>query len=118
MNELEKSGDWLKLKPVDRARILESNGLDPIPDLSIGTDQVLMGCLEDTGIQDWNNRLLALKTRIGQAREEAARLLTPKAVTIRPPSATLNSRKEVETYIRRLREQLLAQVDKWPVIIP
>lgn len=118
VNELEKSDNWLKLKPVDRARILESNGLDPIPDLSIGTDQALMDCLEDTGIQDWNNRLLALKTRIGQAREETVRLLTPEAVTIRPTPATLNSREEVETYIRRLREQLLAQVDECPVIIP
>ena len=62
VNELEKSDDWMKLKPAEQARILESNGLDPIPDLSFGTDQALMDCLEDTGIQDWNHRLLALKT--------------------------------------------------------
>ena len=118
VTELEKSDDWLKLEPADGTRILASNGLGQIPDLAIGTDQALMDCLEDTGLQDWDDRFLALRTRIAQAREEAARLLAPKAVTVRPTPATLNSREDVEAYIQRLREQLLAQVDEHPVIIP
>ena len=118
VTELEKSDDWLKLKPADGARILESNGLGPIPDLVLGTDQALMDCLEDTGLQDWDDRLLALKPRVDRAREEAARLLEPKAVTVRPTPATLNSREDVEAYIQRLRERLLAQVGEHPVIIP
>ena len=118
VTEFEKSDDCLKLEPADGARILASNGLGPIPNLAIGTDQALMDCLEDVGLQDWDDRLLALRTRIAQAREEAARQLAPKAVTVRPTSATLNSREDVEAYIQRLREQLLAQVDEHPVIIP
>ena len=118
VEKLEASDGWVKLKTQDRARILESMGLGPIPDLDVGTDQALMGCLEETALQDWDDRLLALTTRIDRAREEAARLLTPKAVTIRPTPATLNSREDVEAYIGRLREQLLAQVDEYPVIIP
>ena len=118
VTELEKSDDWLKLEPGDGARILATNGLVPIPDLAIGTDQALMECLEDVGIQEWTDRILALRTRIAHAREEAARLLAPKAVTVRPGPATLNSREDVEAYIQRLREQLLAQVDEHPVIIP
>ena len=118
VTELAKSDDWLKLEPGDRTRILASNGLDAIPDLAIGTDQALMDCLEDVGLQEWNDRILALRTRIADAREEAARLLAPKAVTVRPTPATLNSREEVEDYIQRLREQLLSQVEEHPVIIP
>ena len=118
VTELENSDDWLELNPADGARILTSNGLNPIPDISIGTDQALMDCLEDTGLQDWDDRLLALKARVDRAREEAAYLLAPKAVTVRPTPATLNSRDDVEAYIQRLREQLLAQVDEHPVIIP
>ena len=93
MAELEASDLWLKLKPEDGARILVSNRLGPIPDLDIGTDHSLIDCLEDTAIQDWDDRLLALKTRIDRAREEAARLQAPKAVTVRPTPATLSSRK-------------------------
>lgn len=118
VTELEKSDDWLQLEPGDGARILESNGLGSVPDLTIGTDQALMDCLDDTDLQEWNDRNLALRTRIADAREEAARLLAPEAVTVRPTPATLNSRKDVEDYIQRLREELLAQVDKHPVIIP
>ena len=118
ITELEKSGGWLKLEPADRARVLASNGLSSTPDLDIGADQALMECLEDTGVQDWGDRLLALKPRVDQAREDAARMLAPKSVTVRPTPATLNSREDVEDYIQRLREQLLAQVDEHPVIIP
>ena len=118
VSEMEKSDDWLKLQPGDGARILSSNGLGPIPDLAIGTDQALKDCLEDAGLQEWNDRILALRTRVAHAREEAARLLAPKAVTVRPTPATLNSREDVEGYIHRLREQLLAHVDEHPVIIP
>ena len=116
--ELEASDYWLKLKPMAGARLLESNGLGLIHDLDIGTDQALIDCLEDTGLQDWDERLLALKTRVDQAREGAARLLAPKAVTVRPTPATLNNRGDVEAYIQRLREDLLEYVDEHPVIIP
>ena len=118
VTKLEKSDHWLKLEPADGVRILVSNGLSPIPDLAIGTDEALMDCLEDVGLQGWDDRLLALKPRVDRAREEAARLLAPMAVTVRPTPATLNSRKDVEDYIQQLREQLLAQVDEHPVIIP
>ena len=116
--ELEASDLWLRLEPEDAARILQARGLEPIPDLDVGTDQALTDCLESTGVEDWNVQLLALPTRVNQAREDAARLLEPKAVTVRPTPATLNSREEVEDYIRSLREQLLAQVEEHPVIIP
>ena len=79
--ELEAWEVWLKLESQDRVRVLETNELGPIPELDIGTDQALMDCLEETALQDWENQLLALKTRTGQAREEAARLLAPKAVS-------------------------------------
>ena len=116
--ELQAWNGWEKLNLQDRTRILESNELGPIPELEIGTDQALMHCLEETALKDWHNLSLALKTRIGQAREETARLLEPKAVSFRPPSATLNSREDVEDYIGRLREELLAQVEERPVYIP
>ena len=116
--ELEAWEGWLKLQPQDRARILEANGLGPISDLDVGTDQALMDYLEETALEDWEDRRLALTTRIGRAKEEAARLLAPAAVMVRPPSETLHSREEVEAYIRRLREKLLAHVDERPVFIP
>ena len=116
--ELEASDIWSKLNPGDAAKLLEEHRLGPIPGLDIGSEGTLLDCLEQTGIKDWADQVDALKTRVTQAREEAARLLAPKAVTVRPTPATLNNREDVETYVRALREQLLAQVDERPVIIP
>ena len=115
---LEASDDWSKLKPRDRTRILESNGLGQVIDLDIGTDQALIECLEETSLKDWDDRILALKARADRAREEAARLLAPKAVTVRPASATLKSREDVEVYVNQLKDRLMAQIDEHPVIIP
>ena len=116
--ELEASDDWSKLTPRDRADVLKSNGLKPVPDLDIGTDQALLDCLEETALKDWDDRFLALRARVDRAREEAARLLAPKAVTVRPAAATLKSREDVEAYVNQLKERLLAQIDEHPVIIP
>ena len=115
--ELEASDLWSQLTPENGERILRSRGLGHISSLDMGTDLALMECLGNTGIEDWNVRLLALDTQVSQAREEAARLLAPEAVTLRPTPATLNTREEVEAYISNLREQLLAEVDEHPVII-
>ncbi len=117
VGELEASEVWLKLKPEDGTRILDSNGLRPIYDLDFGTDQALMDSLENTALQDWENQILALKTRTDQAREEAARLLEPRAVPFRMTPATLDSKEGVEDYICKLKEELLTQIDEHPVII-
>ena len=115
--DLEAWDNWSKLKESDRARILESNRLGPVPGLDIGSDHALIECLAETALEGWNDRILALKARVEQAREEAALLLAPKAVRVRPPAATLNSREEVEAYVQQLKDKLLAQVDERPVII-
>ena len=115
--KLEVSEVWAKLKPEDQARILKECGLEPIPELDIGSDQALMDCLLEIALSDWEDRRLALKARMGQAREKAARHLEPQAEPFELPPATLNSREEVEAYIRELREQLLAQVVEHPVFI-
>ena len=115
--DLEAWDNWSQLKESDRARILESNRLGPVPGLDIGSDHALIECLAETALEGWNDRILALKARVEQAREEAALLLAPKAVRVRPPAATLNSREEVEAYVQQLKDKLLAQVDERPVII-
>ena len=115
--DLEAWDNWSKLKAGDRARILEANGLQSVPGLDIGSDHALIECLEETALEAWNVLILALKARIELAREQAARLLAPKAVRVRPPAATLNSREEVEAYVQQLKDKLLAQVDEHPVII-
>ena len=116
--DLEVSESWSKLDAGNRGKILESYRLGPVPDLDIGSDQALLDCLADTTIREWDDRILAIRARGVHAREEAARLQAPKTVTVRPPTATLQSRDDVDAYIQRLRENLLAQIEEHPVFIP
>ena len=115
---LEASNNWSKLSLEDRQNILDSNALIPVPNLDIGTDQALLNSLEETTLDEWNDRTLALRARGDQAREQATRLLDPRAVTIRPPSAMLASREEVDAYVQQLKDQLMAQINEHPVFIP
>jgi hypothetical protein len=51
-------------------------------------------------------------------REEAARLLEPKAVTVRPKAALLHTETELDAYLADLRAQVLPHLlNKFPVII-
>ena len=64
------------------------------------------------------NRIAALPERAAQARAEAARLLAPQAVRVRPRGATLKTEAEVEAYVAELREDLLRHVTAGkPVVI-
>jgi hypothetical protein len=115
---LEASPEWLKLPLEDQERILASNNLQPVPAIDISTDEALLKSLNITSLQEWENRIVALPARAAKAREEAVRLLEPKAVTVRPRAATLKSKDDVEAYVTQLREELLGHVTSGePVVI-
>ena len=90
VGELEAADNWAKIGQEDQKSILKSNELGPVPDLNIGSDLDLLNSLNDTALNEWNNRILAARTRGSQAREQIAKLLSPNAVTIRIPRTILN----------------------------
>lgn len=115
---LEKSDEWSRMKPEDRQRLLITNGLLPVPPVDLSTDEALAASLGATSLQDWEDRIVALPARAAKAREEAARLLEPQAVTVRPRATTLKSADDVEKYVQQLRAELLSHVSAGkPVVI-
>ena len=117
MNELEALEGWSKVGQEQREEILESNGLRPVSDLTVGSNEELLASLDETSIGERDNQILAVFTRGSRAKEQVAQLLSPAAVTIRIPRAILESREEVESYLEDLRETLMKQVEESPVII-
>ena len=117
MKALEALDGWSKVPQEKREEILESNGLRPVSDLNVGSNEELLSSLDETSIEEWDNHILAVSARGARAREQVAQILSPQAVTIRIPRATLGSREEVESYLVDLREKLLKQVEESPVII-
>jgi hypothetical protein len=115
---LQATDEWRWITEDDRQRILRDNGLDPVAELKVGTDEDLVKELDATPLAEWNEKAMALPARAARAREEAVKLLTPQAVRISVPSATLKTPQEVETYLATLRETILAHVNAGkPVIL-
>ena len=114
---LEASDEWQRLSTEDQQRVLTDNGLQPISPIDLSTDEALLATLEATSLQTWEIRVTAVQAQAAKARQEAARILEPKAVTVRPTAATLKTKEDVEAYVERLRAQLLEQVANNPVVI-
>ena len=55
--------------------------------------------------------------RFANALQEGARLLAPKATTIRLPRATLRSEEEVDAWLKTTGAELKEKVKKGPLII-
>lgn len=118
LQALEASKEWQSITEEKRQRILAANSVEATPEIDISTEETLFTVLNSTSLTEWETRIAALPARFAKAREEAARLLEPKAVRIRPASATLKSRQEVDAYLKELRTEIMVHIDKGnPVIL-
>ncbi len=118
MKALEASQEWQNLAASERQRLLSQNALGPVPQLTIGTDEELLAALDDTPMVAWEDKIAAPAGRVKKVREEAAKLLLPRAIRINPPQATLKSVDEVDTYLETLRVTIMTNINAGnPVII-
>lgn len=86
--------------------------------MDIGTDEKLLKALDEKPLSAWETEAVAVPTRMRQACEQAAKLLEPKAVRVRPKSTTLHDETEVDAYLAELRSKILGYLkDGSPVII-
>ncbi|MCC6192471.1 MAG: BREX system P-loop protein BrxC [Anaerolineales bacterium] len=115
---LEATEEWQALSQSDQSAILAANGIGPVPEPSVGTDEALLESLAAIPLREWESRLAALPGRVARAREEAARRLAPAAVTLQPPHGTLRSADEVDAYLAELRKTIMQHIDAGkPVIL-
>lgn len=123
LRDLEASEEWRALDGDERESILDANGLGAVPALDIGTDEALLTALDDTPLEDWDDKIAALPERATAARTAAAALVAERSgarqpVTVRPPSATLKTAADVDAYLARLREKIMVHIAAdTPVIV-
>jgi len=108
---LEASEEWQNLAETDRQRILIQNSLGPVPQLIIGTDQELLTALDATSITAWEDKIAAPSGRVKKVREEAAKLLLPKAVHVSLPPVTLKSPEDVDAFLTKLRTEIMKYIE-------
>lgn len=115
---LESWEEWSRLGENDQQRILSKYDLQPISPIDLGTDEALLNSLEATSLQEWDTQIVALPVRAAKAREEAARFLEPKTVSVKPQPATLKNEGDVKAYIQEFQEELLTHINAGnPVVI-
>jgi len=117
LSELEKSAEWRQIEAVDQQRFLVEAGLSIPASPAIKTDDELLRSLDATSLAAWHERLQALPAKAASAREAAARMLEPKSVTVKPPSATVKTETDVDAYLKALRAQLMGHVDAGETVI-
>ena len=118
LEQLQVTAEWERLSQVDRQTLVSKHELGPVTELNVGTDAALLEALDAAPLAAWENRIAALPARFARAREEAAKLLEPKAVRVRPKPATLKTVVEVDEYLDTLRAEIMTLIEGGsPVIL-
>jgi hypothetical protein len=109
---------WVRLTPQQREEVERGSKLLPLAAPSVGTEAQVLAAAEATPLAEWSNRTAALPERLRLAQLTATRLLTPEAISVKLPSATLATPAEVESYLDRVRTLLLERVEAGtPVVV-
>ncbi len=101
---------WDRLTPEQQAAVERNNGLLPLYSPSVGNEAQVLASVEAAPLTEWANRTAALPERLRAAQLAATRLLTPEAVRVSLPAATLTTPAEVEAYLDRIRALLLEPI--------
>lgn len=117
MKSLTDNDTWKKLKKEQREQILKDEGIESIPELSIGDDDSLLRTLEQFPLTSWKTRTDALPEQFKKALFTAAKLLEPKVQPVHLKSATLTTADDVKSWISDTEKMLLDKVKKGPVVI-
>ena len=115
---LQNTDEWQRLSEADRQGILAATALEPVPDLRVGTETELLEAVSASPLANWENRIMAVSGQVAKAREAAAKSLTPKAVSVQLPHATLKTADDVDAYLAQVRDQIMPYIDDGrPVIV-
>lgn len=114
---IESADFWKKLPAADRTQIFSTCGLKELPESVVGTPDELLAALDAASPATWVERLHALPSRFSEARMEAARRLTPMAVRVSLPQATLQNEAELEQWLAETRRILKEKLGSGPVIV-
>lgn len=109
---------WDRLTPEQQAAVERGSDLVLLAPPSVGTETQVLAAVEATPLSEWANRTAALPERLRRAQLAATRLLTPAAVSVKLPSATLATIEEVDAYVDKVRAMLRERVQAGtPVVV-
>jgi hypothetical protein len=117
LTALEASSVWQSLSDSDRASILAKVGLAPAAPLSVPSDEALAAALDTKSLSSRRAEADAVPGRVQKALEQAAKLLEPKVRAISIERATLTTEADVDAWLERQKETLVAAIKDGPVLV-
>jgi hypothetical protein len=118
LEALKGTDEWQKLPDEQWQKILREHKLGPVEPLTVGTEEQLLATLDATPLRTWEDWIVAIPARIAKTREQAAKVLEPKAVRLYPKATTLRTVGDVDAYLKDLRAQIMQNIEAGnPVIL-
>jgi hypothetical protein len=119
LQELLASQEWQSLSETEQQRLLQQHSLNAVPQLAIGSNEELLATLKVTSLTGWEDKILAPRRRVQMVREAVAKMRAPEAKhqTVTPHHATLKSVAEVDTYLTKLRAEIIAHIEAGDSVI-
>jgi len=117
MKALEASANWQKVAAPEQTRLLNTAGLKPPAELSIGDDAGLTAELSARSLAVWASRADALPERFRQVTLAAAKLLEPQTQSVKLRSGTLKTPEDVKAWLVETETELLDKIQEGPVVI-
>jgi hypothetical protein len=117
LGDIETDVNWCKLDSVKQQELLQSRSITPPLQPSLNSADEVIDSLDQCGLEQWNDRTAALEKKFESIRDEAARLLLPKALRAELPRRTLEDEVAVEQWLQDVRTELLAKLQQGPVIV-
>jgi hypothetical protein len=96
---------------------MKDAGLAAPAELSVGDDTALLRELSARSLAEWNTTADALPERFRQVALAAARLLEPKAQSVRLTSGTLKTPQDVKAWLAETEKALVAKLKDGPVVV-
>lgn len=117
MAGLDASPVWQKIGTDQREQILAQQQLEDLPGIAVGSTEEVLETLNTTKLKEWSNLCDALPTRFANALAAAAKLLEPKAHTVKLPGGTIKDDDDLKDWLGRAEQHIREKLKDGPVIL-
>lgn len=114
---LESTSEWGRLGVNERESIIKESNLGTALEPDVSSVAKLLESLDAVSLSGWRDRINLIPSRREQAWQRAAKRLEPESVTVTPPSATIKTVVELDTYLDVLRGEVTRHLDANKTVI-
>lgn len=115
LDYLSTNSTWAKIDDVQRTELLEKHKLAVLQDPAVATDDEVATFLDLQSLSRLKELIESIPGRIDNLLKEAAKLLEPKVQYFTVPRDLLRTPDDVDGWVARQRENLMAAIEAGPV---